>query len=220
MPDVPDFAPAPRSPRYRWDSVSRRFRAPSGRYVSAAVVRGQLDNVLDGISGEMRGLSAQLRAGEISLAQWEAGMMGKIKEAHITAAVAERGGWQQMTQADWGRTGNAIRREYGYLRNFAADIASGRVSLDGRLDARAALYGQAGRETFYRFGQVDMMRRGFDRERSILHPADHCDLCISEAARGFVPIGTLIPIGRRTCKSNDRCSMEYSNSQTEEVVAL
>jgi hypothetical protein len=193
MPEIPDFPPAPRSPRYRWDSVSRRFRAPDGRYVSAATVRGQLDAVLDGISAEMRGLSAQLRAGEISLSQWQTGMMGKIKEAHLTAAVAERGGWAQMTQADFGRVGRAIRDEYGYLRNFAADIASGKVPLDGRLDARAALYGQAGRSTYHRLERQDEMIRGMTQERRVLGMADHCEDCIDYAGRGWQPIGTLPP---------------------------
>jgi hypothetical protein len=32
---------------------------------------------------------------------------------------------------------------------------------------------------------------------------------LSEAERGYVPIGTLIPIGERDCLGNDKCSMLF-----------
>lgn len=230
MPTIPNLPPLLRSPRYRWDPVVRRFRAPNGRFVAPTTVRSQLDHVLDGIGAEMKAISGQLRSGEISLGQWQTAMMEKIKESHLTAAVAERGGWSQMTQSDFGRVGQIIRREYGYVRNFADEIASGKVSLDGRIDARANLYGQAGRDTFYRFEHREQMREGRREVASYLNPADHCSECVDLADNWYdletleLVEGTGPPvyeyIGQRICRSNCRCGERYRDAVTGEEVTV
>lgn len=220
MVGLPTLRPAPGSPAIRWDPGSRRYRDPRGRFVSRQQVREGLDAVLDASDREMGRLSQRPRDGAISLADWEAGMMRQIKITHLAAAVLERGGWQQMTPADFGRVGRQIRDEYARLRNFAAQIASGAQPLDGTLLRRARMYGQAGRGTFYRLAQQSWSERGFDEERSILNPADHCPGCLSQAALGWQPLGQMIPIGQRDCLSNDRCDVEYRNSATGETVRV
>ena len=52
-------------------------------------------------------------------------------------------------------------------------------------------------------------RAGFDEVRSRLTIAEHCQGCVDEADRGWVPISTIVPIGQRTCKMNDRCFLEF-----------
>ena len=216
MPSPPDWL----KDTYRYNETAGRYIDSRGRFVSGDTVRASLDNVLDGLATRAQVTSEGLRTGVTSLAEWQRDMMGIIKDTHLTAAAAYKGGWAQMTQADYGWAGQIIREEYAYLRDFAESIADGSQKLDGTLRRRAALYEQQGRPTYYKFAQADLRGRGYDLERSILNPAEHCDLCISEAARGFVPIGELIPIGQRTCRSNDRCSMEYRNSATEETRSL
>ena len=59
---------------------------------------------------------------------------------------------------------------------------------------------------------------GFDEIRSVLHPAEHCAECIDEADKGFMPLDEFIPLGERQCRHNDKCSVEYRNSGTGEIV--
>lgn len=46
-------------------------------------------------------------------------------------------------------------------------------------------------------------------ERNILGIAEHCASCIRETKRGWVPIGTLIPVGLRDCWFGCKCTVGY-----------
>lgn len=221
MPTPPNFKPNPLLPQYRWNVKAAQYAdRKTGRFVSRQLIRDQLDKVIDASSQVMRALSQQLRAGDISLADWQLSMMQQVKTTHLAAAVMQRGGWQQMTQGDFGQVGRIVRGEYEFLRNFAEQIASGKVPLDGIITRRSALYGQEGRPTYYTFWEGTAEGQRFDEQRSILNPADHCQDCIDEDAKKFQPIGKMIPIGRRQCRSNDRCDVEFRNSQTGEVLRV
>lgn len=221
MPTPPNFKANPLTPDYLWNEAAAQYvNAKTGRFVSRQVIRDQLDLVMDASSQAMKTISESLRNGDISLAEWQTEMMQQIKTTHLAAGAMQRGGWQQMTQADFGRVGRVVRNEYGFLRNFAEQIASGEQKLDGTLGRRATQYGQAGRETYYQFWDNKLDGRGFDEERSILNPADHCSQCVEEAGKGFQPIGEMVPIGQRICRANDRCDKEYRNSQTGETLRV
>jgi hypothetical protein len=71
------------------------------------------------------------------------------------------------------------------------------------------LYAEAGRGTYYVFTTKEMRAAGKTEEENQLHPAEHCQSCLDEAARGWVPIGTLIPIGQRDCLGRCRCTISY-----------
>lgn len=221
MPTPPNFRPNPLTPEYLWNEAAAQYtNRATGRFVSRQIIRDQLDKVVDGSSQVMKAISQQLRDGDISLADWQMAMMQQIKTTHLASAASQRGGWQQMTQSDFGRVGRIVRNEYAFLRNFAEQVANGKQKLDGTLTRRAGLYGQEGRGTYYNFWDSTATQRGFDEERSILNPADHCKECVDEAAKGFQPRGQMVPIGRRQCRSNDRCDVEFRNSQTGETLRV
>jgi hypothetical protein len=125
-----------------------------------------------------------------------------------------------MTPADYGRAGQIIREQYGYLKGFAGDIASGKQRLDGTLGVRAKLYSQAGRESFYRSKQANL-QPGIDMVRSIKHARDSCRDCEYLNGKWF-KVGDpayMLP-GRRQCNKNCRCTEEYGRQTGDGVVAL
>lgn len=207
----------PLLPTFRWNPALRHgaggYIDERGRMVAQTTIRDGLDSLLDAKKGEMGNLSVALRDGKISLGEWQTAMMQQVKDVHLISGAMERGGWAQMTQADFGRVGQAVRGEYEYLRNFAKEIEDG-LPLDGRFVRRAELYGEAGRDTYYEFARVSARRNGYDEESSIRHAKESCSECIEQEGRGYVPIGTLVPIGSRQCLSRCKCSMEYRNSET------
>jgi hypothetical protein len=73
-------------------------------------------------------------------------MRRHVKNVNLNAIALERGGWANLTPSDFGRVGQIVREQYGYLRGFANDIASGKQRLDGTLGTRAKLYSQAGQD--------------------------------------------------------------------------
>jgi len=160
-------------------------------------------------------LALSLQNGTISLADWQVGMMDTISDLHAAAAAQSAGGWGNMTQADWGFEGSLVKKQYGYLRGFVADIESGKQPLNGTLKVRAGLYEQAARGTQEEMTRRFQSFRGFDEERRVLSPGDNCPGCIEQAALDWQPLGTLDPIGAEECKVNCRCEFEYRRSNAD-----
>lgn len=194
----------------RYVPIEDRYRTlPSGRLIPEASVRRAVDRVADEASERMADISRSLIERELAISAWQRQMMQLTKDAMIAGTVAGRGGSDQMTQADWGRVGRALRDQYDYLRRFALQIASGDQPADGRLVNRARLYGQQARVAYERTRARNAERLGRDEERNVLHPAEHCGECRELAALGWVDRGTLPEIGARTCLANCRCSIEH-----------
>lgn len=199
----------PRWPEYRWNAEARRYVGPDGRFVAQAAVREALDRALARSMIEARRLSRTLQNGETATLDWERRMRDVISDVHLYAAAAAKGGWAELTASDYGRVGQILREQYTYLNRFASEIDSGAQRLDGRFLRRVELYLQSGRRTYHLVERREEEARGMTEERSVLHPADHCDECVLEEALGWSPIGTLTPIGERQCLTNCRCSIEY-----------
>lgn len=200
MPDLSQYGYNPKSRRY--------VDLKTGRFVPARDVRAAIDTVIDAETVKVRALSQRLVDGEMSLAEWQSQMAAQIKTLHVAMGVAAYGGFAAMTPARYGYLGSLIKKQYQYLRDFAAQIASGEQKLDGSLIARAALYSQAGRESYSDILVQIAQDGGCTQARRILGGADHCNGCVSEAARGWVPISDSLPIGAAECRSNCRCSQE------------
>lgn len=201
---------------YTWDATAARYRGANGQFVARRQIRAALDATFKNTNARVELLSVQLRDGELSLDSWWAEMRATVKDVHLYSTAVARGGWDRVTQADYGRVGRLVRDQYAYLDRFVADIEAG-LPLDGRFLRRVELYVQSGRRTYYDALSRELDERGYDEERSVLHPADHCAECVSEAVLGWQPLGQMIPIGERTCLSNCRCHAEFRNSKTGEI---
>lgn len=217
MTTAPAIRPVPNSPTLRWNEAAKRYIGPNGRFVPTKQVRGQLDKFIKGAVQSMDDISRALVNGEIGLGAWQTEMMVLTKDVNLAGGALQRGGWYQMRPEDFGRVGQKVRGEYGFLDGFAGDIASGKQKLDGTLPSRSRLYGEQARATYYDFSTAEARADGFDEERSRLQPAESCEQCIGEDRKSWVPIGNLIPIGDRTCLSNCRCTMEYRKKESGET---
>lgn len=194
---------------YRWDSRAAQYRDARGRFVPRAEVRGAIDRALDTAAGRIRAASVALREGRITLPDWQNRMRVEMKTLHLWNAAAARGGWAQMSPADFGRIGPVLRSQYEFLARFALQIERG-LPLDGRFLTRSMMYAQAARATYHAQDELVHRERGFTQERNILEPtAENCVGCRAATAAGWVPIGKLPPIGDRECTTNCRCLLAY-----------
>ena len=222
MPSPSNLRTDPLLPEYRWNVKSHRYIDARGRFVSSSTIRDQLDKVLDKLSADADSLTNAYRAGNLSLGDYQVQMMQKIKTANLAGAAMERGGWFQMTQSDFGRVGQIVRREYGFWNNRVDEIVSGKQKLDGTLNVRAKMYMQQGRDTFYAFAEQTSDRRGFDEVLNELNAKESCQgsgSCVEQTSFGWIAIddSRRIPIGSRLCRSNCRCNYVYRNSATQEM---
>lgn len=215
---MPDFV-------YVWDGRLRGgaggYRdASNGRIVGNMEARNVLDQTIQAAKGnESVRLMELLRGQQISLADWQRSMRDVIKDTHLAAMLAQRGGIENVTQSDYGRVGRIIRDKYEALDNFAKQIADGTQPLDGRALVRAQMYQDDAITTYETFSTIYHGAAGFNQERSVLdQQARHCKDCIDQDAKGWQTIGNMIPIGQRQCNVNDRCSHWFRNSLTGEEV--
>ena len=214
--------------RYRFEpssGVSGRYRDTlTGRFVPSATVRRELDRYLDASDDAARALARALRNREVSLADWELGMRRQIKNVHLNAVALERGGWQNLTPRDYGRAGQIIREQYGYLKNFGVEIASGKQRLDGTLGTRAKLYSQAARTSLYK-SKAANMRLEVTHVRTRRSARDSCRQCLDLDGKVFRINDPSFPLpGQRICRANCQCHLEYLSMgegdeyQVEELV--
>lgn len=199
--------------RYRWEpeaGAAGRYRdAGTGRFVAGRVVRRELDAYIVNSDDGARALARALRNREISLADWELQMRQHVKRIHVNAIAAERGGYANMRPQDYGRAGQIVREQYGYLRNFAQQVAAGTQRLDGTVERRASLYTEAARNSWYRSKGANL-RPEVTHVRSIRSARDSCWQCVELHERVF-RIGDpsfLLP-GRRVCNHNCQCRLDY-----------
>ena len=196
---------------YRWEpnaGVSGRYRDERGRFVASSTVRRELDRYLD-TDDPAKALAEALRGRAVNLADWEVAMRRHVKNTHLNAIAMERGGWANLTPSDYGRAGQIIREQYGYLRGFANDIASGKQRLDGTLGVRAHLYSQAGRNSYYRSKAENISDR-VTHQRSIRGKRDSCWQCVELDRKVFRIDDSSFPLpGRRVCNHNCGCYVEY-----------
>lgn len=201
---------SPREVVYEWSATAARYRDPrTGRFVTRSAIRRGLDDIIQRSQNRITAFSDELRDGVIDLAQWQTAMREEIKETQLAAEALLRGGWKQMTAADYGRAGQRIREQYEYLDGFTAGLRDGVVRTDGSFFVRARMYAAAARVGFHDAQGEQLEALGYTEEKNVLHPAEHCEECVDQTAAGWVPINTLVPIGSRQCLGNDRCSMNY-----------
>lgn len=198
---------------YTWDKRAGQYRDASGRFVPRIDIREAVDWAIDNAQRRILATGEDFRAGRITLEQWREQTARDLKDVHLYSGAAARGGWAQMTQSDFGLVGAELRRQYAYLDNFAQQIANGTQKLDGAFVNRLRLYAQSGRLTYARIDLRVNAALGMDEERNVLHPADHCEECQFLRDLGWVPIGTLPPIGERECLTNCRCTISYRRAR-------
>jgi hypothetical protein len=144
-------------------------------------------------------------------------MREQMRLLHLSQLAAGNGGFHTLGAEEYGRAGGLLKKQLAYLEKFAQQLAqTPALALSPAFPQRAALYAEAGRATYERQRGVAHRKAGFKWERNVLSDSiDACDGCIRESARGWVKIGTLVPIGLRDCIVRDRCSLEYSKDEPE-----
>lgn len=199
---------------WSYDRNSGRYRDERGRFLSENAVQALIDKRIDKLDSQLRRFTRMLADGAITLDQWQGSVREAIKLAHLQAAIIGHGGREGMGSAEYGRIGQRLRQEYGFLQNFAGDLLGARVSGAMAL-ARISLYAQSIRGSFWEGTSIRQEQQGFSLMKRVLDPsARHCGDCVDYASRGIVPIGSVpLPGQRCVCRVRCRCSVQYFRQQ-------
>lgn len=194
---------------YHWDVDKRKYIMPSGKVVTTAQQRKIATDIVNKSAQVMNEIASRFVNGKSSFPEFAVSMREAVKNTHSSMAQFAYGGKSQMGNRQRGMLGATIKDQNAFLQGFFSDIEQKAVEGDG-LVARAQLYGEAG-WTSYQDSTKDREKdAGMSEERSFLEAdADHCEECFDEAAKGWSPIDSLIPVGERTCMVRCQCDFEY-----------
>jgi hypothetical protein len=194
---------------YTWDKATRKYHDDKGKPISQGEVRRRGLRVVNKSKEAMGKLSEAFNEGAITFEEWAVGMREGVKASHSAMVQLAYGGKDQMGPMERGRLGAVIRDQYKYLGGFLLEVETGQVEGDG-LRARAEMYAEASWGSHESSVAAREKAAGATEERSFMEPeATHCQDCFDEASKGWVPIGSLTPIGERQCLARCQCNMEF-----------
>ncbi len=195
-------------------SLKRRFRmgeaTPKER-------RGLLGRIVDTGRMALRSTTGLLTRGKITLRSWFAAMRSAAMPRLYAGALALLGPGDLPPVARVALKAEAVR-QMSLLEKFRREIAAAVVRLktmaglpNGSVEVRAALYGSAAWSVAMNVHRAVMRAMGHSEERWVLGILDMatCAGCPRQAARGWVPMGTLPNIGSQRCNINCRCHLIY-----------
>ncbi len=190
--------------RTRYDNRAERWRDnATGRFIPHEAVVSEMRVHQQATYATLEGLTNQLYAKQITLAQWQLGVASELKDAHLAQAMFGAGGRANMTFVEFGRVGQTLREQYSFLNKFAADIAAGRQSQAQAL-ARIRQYGNASAQSYY--AEYVERRTGNIYWRTTA--LESCPTCLAYAAGSPYTKSTLPAYpcdGGTQCLANCKC---------------
>jgi hypothetical protein len=111
-------------------------------------------------------LAGRLTSGEITLGEWQIEMREAIRRARALQLIAGADGDRSKVSADdWLKLGPALRKQDGFLREFARDIQAGKIAPTAIAD-RATLYAGTAGEAYWQQATKDVDLPAMPRDGS------------------------------------------------------
>lgn len=193
-------------PGYAWnDKLHNYVDGSTGRMVKRNDINDLLREVTQGSEKRLQNYGMMAADAQMTPRQFYEAMQQEIKLLTNSNAALAKGGWAQMTPADWGRNGYQLRQEYANLRQFAQEIADGTLS-GAQIEARAKLYANTTYARYWEIRTEQETAAGKQEERLVTSKDDRvCEECLAQEAMGWQPIGSYNPPIHAGC----RCDVEY-----------
>ncbi len=203
-----------RSPEWIYERGTGRYRnLKTGRFLSRNAVLGLVQGRINSLSSDIFQSGDDLITGRLTLNDWQRNVAEDLKKLWIQQFALGKGGVDRVTPEEWLSMGRVLKAQYAYLRRFAGDIATGRIS-EAQLQARLRLYVQASSFGFWAGQDAAERQKGKQFMRRILGVAEHCPDCLRYAEQGIQPIGSLpLPTVGCVCRANCRCSVRYYTAE-------
>jgi len=166
--------------------VYQRFRGDK-REKTVRLTPRLRDDFQTSSSGWATHLTERLYDKEITIQQWQRQFRESLKDQYIAQYIAAKGGRDNMTQADWGRLGGLLKKQYEYHNGFAQDVLDGKLSR-GQAKFRAELYHKSAKQAFERAKTEGL---------------------------GMPPLPAYPGDGKTVCKTNCACHWEIEETETE-----
>lgn len=198
-----------------YDPDRKQFKQ-GGKVISRAATRAKIDKLTAHISKEAAKIGDRYSKGRIGIAGFESEMRTLLKSAHIISASVGRGGRDRMTQSDWAKVGNRLKKEYSYLSLFSRKLQRGTLSKAYTAN-RAKLYASSVVMSYHETVHKEATQNSVSdvKVRLVQNSKEGCVECNADAARGWVNVEDLDEIGTRICQNFCLCEILFSDLENE-----
>lgn len=171
--------------------------------------RRLLMGVVNSVEPTLAAITEALVRGAVRLASWWRSFRDALVPGHFAGAMAVLNDAGEPTPADLQAIADESNRQGAFLWRFRGQIQAAEHVLGPESVNRATLYSHAIWATAQAVQRGGKVRDGYQSEMNHTGIADHCDQCLEQSNLGWVPIGSLIPIGQRTCGPRCKCWITY-----------
>lgn len=209
-------------PGFTYARSAGRYRSlASGRFVARSRILDLLRTNVDAHQQQLTQLTTAFHEGRIAGAVYVEQSRTILRRLHLQNSALGAGGFDRLTQVDYGRIGGRIRQDYAALTRLQADVEAGTVTLPQALNRTAGMVGNA--RTEFWSAERDRVQRSATNmvviERNLLAAdAQHCTDCQELYDRGWQMEGVIpVPGTDRICQTHCRCTIERREVPANEV---
>ena len=198
-----------------------------GKAIDPALQKAGAEALIKTARFNISDISLKLQQGKIDTAEWYAAMKEQTKLLHMGQAALARGGFENMSAADWKKVEPKIfdqwagvEGKFPGLRRFAEDVERGRYGradgvgqvMNGVVTQRSGMYADSSRATYENTRTEAHTEAGYAFGTRVKGAVDSCPTCINENGVKR-PIADVVEIGDSECGAA-RCHCILLHSRT------
>lgn len=158
---------------YSWDSISKRYKDPQGRFFPETEVKKLLNIAID--HKAVTRLTLDYKNDLISRETWHTAFRAQVKKAYLQAAMLAAGGKDAMTPQLYGKVGGHVAEQFYHLDRKANNFLDSIEDLTPKqAAARAKMYIESCRQVFEEIYRDNKLALGAVFERWWLSPKESC----------------------------------------------
>ncbi len=198
---------------YEFDKNLQQYRyKDSGKFLSKEAMKALTNKAINQVEKDLSAITELLIDRQISVDTWKEQTRDGLRKLHTWQYYLGLGGEKQFTPSDRGTLNNKLKKEWGYLHNFANQINEGKLS-EAQIRHRLNLYINNTDNTQDLAIYKGHSRNGYKWERRIRTKTESCNECLFYERLGWRTIGNLpTPGAECSCKANCGCYKEFSKS--------
>jgi hypothetical protein len=207
--------------QYHYDKRIGQYRSDkTGKFVGRKTIVGLMRDQVGGAEDRFGALTTAYYEGKLSAATWIEAMQTEQRRLTLQNAALGAGGWDRLTQAQYGRAGADLRQIYAKISGTARDIADGKITLAQAL-ARANEYVGSAKAHFWEADRESLQASDTSvviLERRVLHGDESCKDCVEYYDKGWQYMGQLpVPCQDSVCGGHCKCTLERTEVPANEV---
>jgi hypothetical protein len=222
-------------PPFWFDVHTQRYGIGNRGFITQRAMFAVVDAFRDAAAKAQSQAVAQVYAAGVEVGAWQQVTEQVLKLVGLAVAIAAVGGAARVNDGLLEGVSEELKFHFRRLARFAHEVEVGAVT-QVKAERRAAMYAESVvTNIFDDQRRISAVAAGYKYERNVLDPeAEHCRKtkytppgvpdCPSLTHKRFggtsdadwVPIGMYPPPGKRICKWNCRCHLEFRRNAAEE----